>query len=768
MKRHGKLNVVVAVALLGFAAALSVSAQEEEGPPARNDLCVYSLKEFGAIGTAAEATESYKRALEAITEAGGGVLVIPPEVPQNWRYDNSAQWSHSVNPSAAKLQDWKYGPGVTVVDNRRPDPSRMWDMPMISVPQATGLTLNRTMRMAHGDSLSHWSTNPVLNIQNNLVHGSCSYLEWLQEPVKAGENRRFYVPTIRGIFPGQFLNAHGGKGYGNPVARLTVKSLGYDAEKKMHYFVADTPYDHPVGAIIHNKSNTGGFRLTTNANATNQTFDLRVVRNHYANGDAYLVGTLFNYMGNIHSAAGDENGVNFAAFTHSKSNIFRATVKSMNWDEGKLTYTGARNEETLSNSRPLINLNTKKWITGGKVLIVPPESYYDDLDSGKWIYKGKGYPTRLIKAPVSGSPEIRMGGLIRGTKDCPWTEDIIGRWFAVDEKSEYVTGTVRRWYEITSLKVNPDGTKDIKIKRFWWGAKEAGSPTLYDPENYTRDGHVRELSYVIAPGTYVNNISEAVNPNRASGLPGRSTVYLAPYKDQGTEFDFEPGDAVEQAIGPDPFRPVPFRAWLWDEVPGAMPGRVFDVANHASISRDTVLFVGGGPSKLEDCKKRRDRRPPWGSIVEITSASRVGLDCKADFSEAAILFRQPNRPQSIKWNYDGGAKTASLSVSPESGDMEFVGANFGISGGSLLKAGGISATATEARNLRGIDVPVNEGAQSITITFDSAEADNHYALWVEPNWLTAHAVVTKTAEGFTVRFARPAPEGARLDWIMVR
>jgi len=759
MKRHGKLNVVVAVALLGFAAALSVSAQQEEGPPARNDLRVYSLKEFGAIGTAAEATESYKRALEAITEAGGGVLVIPPEVPQNWRYDNSTQWSHSINPSAARFQDWKYGAGVIVVDYRSPQQ----DVPNISVPQATGLTLNRTMRMARGDSLPHWSTNPVLNIQNNLVHGSCSYLEWLQEPVKAGKDRRFYVPTIRGIFPGQFLNAHGGKWYGEPVARLTVKALGYDEKKKMHYFVADTPYDHPVGAIIHNKSNTGGLRVVTNANATNQTFDLRVVRNHYANGDAYLVATLFNYMGNIHSAAGDENGVCFAAFTHSKWNIFRATVKSMNWDEEKLTYTGARNEETLSNSRPLINLNRKKWITQGKVIIVPPESYYDPTNSGKWVFEGKSYPTTFVKAEVSGSTEIRMGGLIRGTKDCPWTEDIIGRWFAVDEKSEYVRGTVRRWYEITGLKVNPDGTKDIKIKRFWWGAKEAGSPTLYDPENYTRD-----VNYVIAPGAYVNNVSEAVNPNRASGLPGRSAVYLAPYKDQGTEFDFEPGDPVEQAIGPDPFRPVPFRAWLWDEVPGAMPGRVFEVANHASISRDTVLHVSGGPKTLEDCKKRRDRRPPWGSIVEITSASRIGLDCKADFSEAAILFRQPNHPQAIKWNYDGGAKTASLSVSPESGDMEFEGGNFGISGGSLLKTGGISATATEARNLRGIDVPVNEGARSITITFDSAEADNHYALWVEPNWLTAHAVVAKTPEGFTVRFAQPAPAGARLDWIMVR
>ena len=53
---------------------------------------------------------------------------------------------------------------------------------------------------------------------------------------------------MRGIHPGQFLNLHGGPGYGGGVTRGVVKSLGYDLEKRLHYFVADTDLDHVTGA----------------------------------------------------------------------------------------------------------------------------------------------------------------------------------------------------------------------------------------------------------------------------------------------------------------------------------------------------------------------------------------------------------------------------------------------------------------------------------------------------------------------------------------
>jgi hypothetical protein len=39
---------------------------------------------------------------------------------------------------------------------------------------------------------------------------------------------------------------------------------------------------------------------------------------------------------------------------------------------------------------------------------------------------------------------------------------------------------------------------------------------------------------------------------------------------------------------------------------------------------------------------------------------------------------------------------------------------------------------------------------------------------LELSWLTDRAVAEKTADGFTVTFAKPAPAGAKLDWMLVR
>ena len=46
----------------------------------------------------------------------------------------------------------------------------------------------------------------------------------------------------------------------------------------------------------------------------------------------------------------------------------------MDWTTNALTFKDGKNAETLGNSRPLINMNPKKWVTAGKVLIVPPDS----------------------------------------------------------------------------------------------------------------------------------------------------------------------------------------------------------------------------------------------------------------------------------------------------------------------------------------------------------------------------------------------------------
>ena len=157
-------------------------------------------------------------------------------------------------------------------------------------------------------------------------------LDYLQEPVAKGKDQRFYLPTVRGIHPGQFLNLHGGPGYGGGVTRGVVKSLGYDSEKKLHYLVADTDLDHVPGAILHNKSNTGLLHMLQTSNNDNQTYDVKVIRNQYAHGDTYIYYCDFNYMSNIHSAAGDENGNCYAAFIRSKEDNFKGTVESVEWE----------------------------------------------------------------------------------------------------------------------------------------------------------------------------------------------------------------------------------------------------------------------------------------------------------------------------------------------------------------------------------------------------------------------------------------------------
>ena len=308
--------------------------------------------------------------------------------------------------------------------------------------------------MPLGESLPHWSTDYAVNITNRLLHGSNSYLDFITDPVAKGPDARFYVRTIRGLYPGQFMNIHGGPWYGGGVTRACIKTIGFDAVKGKHYFTADTSIDHVPGAFVQNKNNEGVIWMRQDANCDEQTYDLMLNRNQYALGDTSMYFARYKYMSNIHSAAGDENGNGFSR--------------------------------------------------------------------------------------------------------------------------------------------NADGTKDITIQRFWWGAKSMGSPTLYREDNCTWDGHVRPLSYVIAPGTYVVDVGRAV-PGK--GFKPDNVLGLAPYRDMNTPMDFAKGDAIEQAVGPDPFKPTPIRLWMKDNVPSVFPAPGIDLCNESrgsSTARYAGIWIRGG------------------------------------------------------------------------------------------------------------------------------------------------------------------------------
>ncbi|MFT5471106.1 MAG: hypothetical protein ACI8UO_006239, partial [Verrucomicrobiales bacterium] len=563
-------NILTLSLLFALIAAQQLLAQDD-------DALIHHLGEFGPTGTPEEAQQTWKAAREALGEKSG-ILVVPTRVWPMLKPD-SLQSLIRIPEAPAPATTWRHGPGTTVLTGER-------DRQVLHLPPLSGLGIQREFRLNVGDSAPHWGTHPMLQIDSKIVQGSVSYLDWLQLPTAKGKAARVYVPTVRGLAPGQFINVHGGPGYGGGVTRAYIQSIGYDKEKQMHYFVTDTEMDHIAGAIAHNKSNTGILHMTQTSNADNQTYDVKVIRNQYAHGDTYVYYCDYNYMSNVHSAAGDENGNLYGAFIRTLDNNFAATVETMNWETSQLTFKGEANAKTLGNSRPLVNLNPDKHITEGKVLIVTGRSEYDLPEGRMTQFKGVDYGTELIKSPVTGNTERKFGGLIRGGADCPWTANVIGRYFAVNDPTEKTPKGDHRWYLITKFIANDDGTKDIEIERFWWGAKSAGAPTLYRPENYTWDGHETLLDYIIAPGAYVNDVSRAV-PGGDRG--GQRVLGMSPHSAQETEFDFAPGDKVEQAIGSDPFKPQVFRAWMWEDVPGHYPAAVFDLANYGAVSRYSVV-----------------------------------------------------------------------------------------------------------------------------------------------------------------------------------
>ena len=737
--------------LFAIATACACAACPPCMPAADGDpvAVVRSLDAYGPVGTVAQAGATFAKATEEILAGGGGVLVIPATAAGKWLPSSPLQEEWRKPPPPAPAKGWGVGPGVTVVDLRSgnaPTPPAAggdWrdfngEQPRrthgLLPPQVSGLHLARTLRLPEGQSLPHWNYNPIIKMDNTIARGSTSYRDWLQADVAKGPDRRFYVATIRGVFPGMFLNAGD---YGS-VPRLFVKSLGYDPEKRLWYFVADTDADVAKGTILHNKSHVNVMRMDTYSHEENQTFDLMLWRHNYSQGDNYMVDARFSYMGDVHSTAGDENGVLFAGFVRGEANIFRAVVDSWDASTATLLFRDARNDHTLGSGRPIINLNPAKWVSRGTAYVMHP-----------------------------GGARLGWGGTIRSA-DAGWTPDLVGRYFAVDEPDEHVPGgdKVRRWYLITSVQER-DGVSSLGVQRHWWGAKnDVSVGSLYNSAHYTVDEkRPKTLRYVIAPGVNAFDVSDGL-PSAGAGRRLR----LSPPPFAGTAADFADGDPIEQAIGPDPFHPIPFRSWIWDLVPGAFPSSVFDVMNNGPVRRHAVLSIAGGSGDLEkDRGARADHAAAWSRAVHLQSTCQDGVVFAADVAGAAVLFEQPRvaagAAHRMKWR---AAVPRSLEVSA-AGILAIGGAApLAITGGPVAAVAGLSGDATPAANLRGIGVTVPAGSTSLEVALPRPEASDFYAVIVRPSWITSHAVTRTTVGSFTVEFDSPAPTDARIDWLLVR
>lgn len=295
----------------------------------------------------------------------------------------------------------------------------------------------------------------------------------------------------------------------------------------------------------------------------------------------------------------------------------------------------------------------------------------------------------------------------------------------------------------------------------------------------------------------VLDLKQGVNAYDVSdGVPGvgkGNLLRLSPAPFTGTAFDFEPGDPIEQAIGPDPFHPQTMRTWTWDQVPSMFPGKYFDIANNGEVQRHTVLGVRSGSGDLaRDIDYRWTHTSVFDRILDINGTSQNAIVFGADVANAALQFKQPHmRAQPIKWSYgrlpiepaaedsEKSASTAppapiavlpgvaSLTVAPESGVMTLEALAVAAPSG-VTKASGLSGSDIRANNLRGIKVPVKAGAKELVIKFAKPEADGEYAVFIETSWITQRAVVEQTADGFTVKFDAAPVADAKLHWMIVR
>lgn len=726
------------------------------------------LSEFGDLSTLQSAREALSTALATLVAEGGGVLVIPEKAPEALRVENLTQTERETSDE---------GPVVTIIDQR--GGFFVFHVAPIGKHQEgtwAGFRVERVLNLGN-ESLPHCGRHAAQAIDNYVISGATSYMATLTEAVSKGPDQRLYVDNIRGIWVGQYLNVTSSVvGYAPPYDRIRVKSIGWDAERKRNFFTADLEYDHPAGALVYNKHVVNGLQINGYSNCDNQTpGEIAVERYNYGVGDSFVISGMFKYMGDVFSGFGDEGGIVLNAETVGEVESFHSTVEAVDWSRDELTYApGIVHAHTLSNSRPLINLNQSKWITKGRVRIVAP-----------WMtYKGKTYPG-VIGGP--GNVFNYQGGLIEGDAECPWDESIIGRFFAVIDPSEMLTPDdsssvggyaqnpsrpIRRWYQIMELHRNDDGTKVIKILRVRWSAVAAGAPTLFRDDNYTSDEVDRPLPYAIAPGAWVYDISQGWAHTHVTGGHLDATyprkLKLVPNGDRGTPFDFAPGDEIEQAIGPDPWQPRPLRIRQFDQIPSTMPSASVEIEQLGRVQVPYCINASAIIAGREQLDSRKDGKPPYGTVFHISALSNVGIDFRGDTLDSAIVFRQPNgHVQPIRWRNDVTG-SSSLIVEPSTGDFVLAGGNLDVSGRALERLRGLSGTETPAANLRGINVPVPPGANELEIRFATPEADAAYAVSVLPSWPTTVCNPTKSAEGFTVQFGTPAPQGARLDWVIVR
>lgn len=795
-----------------FLAALSLSLAalsfaEESQARKQPEKVVFVLSNFGDVSTKSEAQKTLEKLVKAVKQLGGGTIVIDNKVCEDFIPVNNFQ--KNLDNAKFITPGYKDGyagskknyPTATILDARN-------GYIGLYLPQYggrsslgrygntfSGLSFNRTFNI-EGKGLDPAGLFSIVDINSNIVRGTVNFMQRITEPVQAGKDVKLYFTHVIGLWEGAQLTSPRIDGKGEIIQ---VKKILWDKEKKKNYIIADLERSYKRGTLFTNKSNVPGLSVMVNSNADNQTAGhIGVYCEKNGMGDEFLFSGMLSYSSDISNAGGDEGGVVYNAEVRQNLESFRSVVRKLDREKNILYFEPGPQRTicyNLSTSRPIINLNSRKWITKGDVRIVADRpAIKNPFSNVKYSYKGKTYPCYNPKDPLFRGSSWERGGLIEGSKDAPWDESVVGRYFAIDEPSEYILGKkdfytgyhygppnvpVRRWYQIVSFEKNDDGTKKIKIKRLFRCYPASGSPVLIDENNYTWDGHIKPLKYIIAPGAQVCDIGKAWQNSRnyykkeahISKDSPFNKLKIMPNGDNGTKFDFEPGDKIVQAVGPEPWTPRPIRIRTFNHFPSDLDSYSIEVVNYNTIATTNGISFNGRPGNKKQMEKRKDKNPAYINGVYFHEHSSVGSGIRfaGYVRDAAMLMDQKdNEPQPIVWRHNNMRKKSSIVVNPKNGNFEISSNNVDVKNTALIDLKGLSGTDKASSNLRGINVTISNGSSEAIIKFSSKELDNIYLVNVQPNWNTSDWISEKRADGFTVKFSNPAPENAKIDWLIIR
>jgi hypothetical protein len=736
------------------------------------------------------ATPDAKTALHDGTKAllaeHGGTLCIPSDATTLGFVPRNHEGQAPIRPTGTVFE------GVTVKDARH-GVERTYLPPVGDFNSELTAIAGRIEERDLSIDLGWQGVYSLDSLCSRVYGGVSSTSMRLAQATKKG-GRRFYVPSLMGIFPGQRLKI-------NLIEDpFTVAHLGEDATGPFFETDEMAKNDIPQGASFYNKHNVNMLSLSDTSNSDNQGASLNINRRAYGAGDVFLLGAVLEYQSNIYSALGDEGAVGCGVNLQHDLEGFHGVVES--WtpkagSESTVVYktTAAagppqtRNTQKLGTSRPLINLNETKWKRDGVANVLRP-----DAEPETWTGKNLPRPDHpngcILIRPTDIPPDWRkhVGSFIAlaGRAGDPGDAS---EYYKKDEETPAgpATDDVYRWWHITDVQDANDHRVYLFVERVIQRDSEVvkSGPLLFRDDNYT-DSPVlldeRSLRYIIAPGAWVSDVRHGVAGNVLGNEGAQPTdprrILLAPGHPELAE-----NDPITNPPGPDLMHPTGVRVRQYHHFPATGPGSSFLSENFGRVQVGAGLHVAGSvtPKKGETLpdallRVQKDQNPHYIDGVLISGTSVDGIRIRGYTKHAALDLWQEHGDQNIVWQRTDAGGSSVLRADRASGDFVFTttmqdnaaavltGSSLGL---ALTELRGLSGTSTRAHNLRGRQ-SVAETGTSATVTFPAEETDQDYHLFLQCTWLTQSAVVTRTKTGFEATFSVAAPKDAGFDWLLVR